>query len=229
MYKKDIAKYDPDDKLYINDIIDLIPSELNAKNKRFILKNLNENLKFGCYRNSFLWLKNACVALPVYNVKEPTYPLRLAEQRNLFKLFMNDVGLLACQYSDGLQVKLLRGEMVNYGGIFENAAAQELTAHGFSLSYFNNKKQGEIDFVITCSERILPLEIKSGKGYDRHSAMDNILKVPNYGIAEGFVFCNDNISVKGAVTCFPVYMLMFLKNEHLVEDVIYKLDLDGLS
>lgn len=230
LYKKDIAKYDPGDKLYLNDIFELIPSELNAKNKRFILKNLNENFKFGRYYNSFLWLHNAGVALPTYNVEEPTYPLKLAEQRSLFKLFLNDVGLLACQYSDGLQLKLLRGETdVNYGGIFENAAAQELTAHGFSLTYFNSKKLGELDFVITHREKILPVEIKSGKDYQRHSAMDNVLKVPNYGINEGFVFCNDNISTKGSVTYFPIYMLMFLKNERTSSDVIYKLDLNGIS
>lgn len=112
------------------------------------------------------------VALPTYNVEEPKYPLKLAEQSNLFKLFLNDVGLLTCQYSDGLQLKLLRGEMnVNYGGIFENAAAQELTAHGFSLAYFNNKKHGELDFVVTYKEKILPIEIKSGKNNGRHSAI----------------------------------------------------------
>lgn len=230
LYKKDISKYDPDDKLYINDIFDLIPSELNAKNKRFILKKLNENFKFGRYHNSFLWLKNAGVALPTYNVEEPIYPLKLAEQRNLFKLFLNDVGLLACQYSDGLQLKLLRGETeVNYGGIFENVAAQELTAHGFSLTYFNSKKQGELDFVLTYNGKILPVEIKSGKNYERHSAMDNVLNVPNYGIEEGFVFCNDNVSAKGQIVYFPIYMVMFLKNESVTSDTIYKLELDGIS
>lgn len=230
LYKKDIAKYDPDDKLYLNDIFDLIPSELNAKNKRFILKNLNENFKYGRYHNSFLWLKNAGVALPTYNVEEPTYPLKLAEQRNLFKLFMNDVGLLACQYSDGLQLRLLRGDTdVNYGGIFENVAAEELTAHGFSLAYFNSKRQGEIDFVITYRDRILPIEIKSGKGYERHTAMNNVLGVPNYEIKEGFVFCNDNVSVRGNIVYLPIYMLMFLCNDCHGQDVIYKLNLDGIS
>ena len=230
LYKKDIAKYDPEDKLYINDIFDLIPSELNAKNKRFILKKLNENFKFSRYHNSFLWLKNAGVALPTFNVEEPKYPLKLAEQRNLFKLFLNDVGLLACQYSDGLQLKLLRGEVnVNHGGIFENAAAQELTAHGFSLAYYNNKKLGEIDFVITYKEKVLPIEIKSGKDYIRHSAMDNVLKISNYGIESGMVFCDGNLSVRGSLTYLPVYMLMFLKNNRPDNDIVYKLDLSGIS
>lgn len=230
LYRKDIAKYDPEDKLYINNIFDLIPSELNAKNKRFILKKLNENFKFSRYHNSFLWLKNAGVALPTYNVEEPKYPLKLAEQRNLFKLFLNDVGLLACQYSDGLQLKLLRGEVnVNYGGIFENAAAQELIAHGFSLAYYNNKKFGEVDFVITYKEKVLPIEIKSGKDYIRHSAMDNVLKVPNYEIESGMVFCDYNLSVRGSLTYLPVYMLMFLKNNRPDNDLVYKLDLSGVS
>ena len=147
-----------------------------------------------------------------------------------YKLFMNNVGLLACQYSDGLQLKLLRGEVdVNYGGIFGNAAAQELTAHGFSLAYYNNKKFGEVDFVITYKEKVLPIEIKSGKYYIRHSAMDNVLMVPDYGIESGMVFCDDNLSVRGSITYLPVYMLMFLKKNRPDNDHVYKLDLSGIS
>lgn len=110
LYKKDIAKYDPNNKLYIQEIFDLIPSELNAKNKRFILKSLNENAKFERYRNSFLWLSDAGVALPTYNVEEPRQPLRLNEQRNLFKLFLNDVGLLASCYPAELSLKMIMDE-----------------------------------------------------------------------------------------------------------------------
>ena len=109
LYGKDIAKYDPKNKLYIKDIFDLIPSELNAKNKRFILKALNEKAKFERYRNSFLWLADAGVALPTYNVEEPRLPLKLGEQRNLFKLFMSDVGLLASQYAANIAIDLLTG------------------------------------------------------------------------------------------------------------------------
>ena len=106
LYGKDIAKYDPNNKLYIKDIFDLIPSELNAKNKRFILKALNEKAKFERYRNSFLWLADAGVALPTYNVEEPKLPLKLGEHRNLFKLFLNDVGLLASQYAANIAIDL---------------------------------------------------------------------------------------------------------------------------
>lgn len=131
LYKRDIAQYDPDNKLYIEEIFNLIPPELNAKNKRFILKKLNENAKFERYQNSFLWLKNAGVALSVYNVEEPKIPLLLARSRNLFKLFQNDIGLLAAQYAEGIQLRIIRGEKnINFGSVYENAVAQELVTHG---------------------------------------------------------------------------------------------------
>lgn len=139
LYKKDIAKYDPEEKLYLEDIFNLIPAELNSKNKRFILKNLNENFKFSRYEHSFLWLKEAGVALPVYCAQEPEIPLLLSKSTNLFKLFLSDVGLLASMYADGLQIKILNKEKdINFGAVYENAVAQELRAHGFDLYYFNS-------------------------------------------------------------------------------------------
>lgn len=112
-YQRDIMKYKVDDnnqKLYIQEIFQLIPSELNAKNKRFILKSLNQQARFANYENSFLWLRDAGVALPTYNVEEPKIPLLLAKTRNLFKLFQNDVGLLISQFADGIQLRLFNDE-----------------------------------------------------------------------------------------------------------------------
>ncbi len=53
LYREDITKYDYQNSLYIKEIFDLIPNELTNQNKRFILKNLNENMKFLRYENSF--------------------------------------------------------------------------------------------------------------------------------------------------------------------------------
>ena len=230
LYRQDIAKYDPNNKLYLEDIFTLIPSELNNKNKRFILKNLNENFKFSRYQNSFLWLKNAGVALPTFCVTEPTVPLTLNKSANLFKLFLSDVGLLAAMYMDGIQLKLLNREKdINFGSVYENAAAQELKAHGYDLYYFNSKKQGELDFVIERGGDVLPIEIKSGKDYQRHAALDNVMENRDYAIPTAFVFQNDNIRVDGRIVYLPIYMLMFLQKKELPESLIYKLDLSGLQ
>ena len=200
---------------------------MNAKNKRFILKELNKNLKFQKYENSFLWMKNAGVAIPVYNVEEPRIPLLLNKQRNLFKLFQNDVGLLAYQYSNGIQFRILSGEVnINYGAIYENAVAQELYAQGFErLYYFNSKKQGEVDFVIEIGDgTVLPIEVKSGKDYEYHHALANILDNVEYNLNKAIILCNDNVSVDGKKTYLPIYMATFIRRKQVIPE-IYKLDI----
>lgn len=222
LYKKDIAKYDPNNKLYINDIFELIPSELNAKNKRFILKNLNEHIKFSRHENSFVWLRDADMALPTYNVEEPRVPLKLNELRNLFKLFQNDVGLLASQYAGGIQLQILQGDVcINNGAIYENAVAQELHAHSWKLRYFNSKKQGEVDFLLEQDSEIIPLEVKSGKDYQRHVALNNLLSNEQYHIRRAIVLSNDNVSTIGNVLYIPIYMTMFIHHNKQEGPIIY--------
>lgn len=230
LYHWDIAQYDLDNKLYIDEIFSLIPSELNAKNKRFILKDMNEHRQFNRMENGFVWLKDAGVALPTYNVSEPVTPLKLSEQRSLFKLFQNDVGLLAAQYADGIALQMLSGEVnINCGAIYENLVAQELMAHGWDLRYFNSKKQGELDFVLEQDDEIIPLEVKSGKDYQRHSALSNVMKNKDYGIGRAIVLSNKNVSVKERTLYAPIYMTMFLRKRVSEEPLIYKVDMKGLK
>lgn len=229
LYRKDISQYDTQRQLRIKEVFDLIPSELNSKTKRFFIKSINEKARAEVYKNEFLWLKDAGVAIPVFNIEEPKAPLKLATSRNLFKLFSNDVGLLACQYSDGIQLKILTGDdSINYGAIYENVVAQELLAHGFEEQYYyNSKKMGEVDFVLEHNGNVLPIEVKSGKDYLRHRALNNILECQEYTIPEAIVLCNDNLSVVDRVKYVPIYMMMFIYKEQ-VTDVKFKLDLTGL-
>ena len=235
LYRWDISQYDLDNKLKIREMFDLIPSELDAKNKRFILKNLNEHARFSKYEDSVLWLKDAGVALPTYNVKEPTVPLKLNEQRNLFKLFQNDIGLLACQYASGIQMKILNNEIsVNYGAIYENFVAQELVAHGFGGSehciyYYNNKRQGELDFVIEQDGATVPIEVKSGKDYDRHNALSNVMTNPDYAIEKAYVLCNGNLVTRDNIIYAPIYMTMFIDKKHLEKKQIFRIDMTALK
>ena len=234
LYKWDISQYDPNKKLEINEIFNLIPSELDAKNKRFILKNLNEHARFSRYENSFLWLKNAGVAIPTMNIQEPTFSFKLNELRNLFKLFQNDVGLLTSQYASGIQLHLLQGEVKqNYGAIYENLVAQELYCHGFGgddheLHYFNSKKQGELDFVIAQNGRVIPIEVKSGKDYERHNALTNVLTNDDYNIDFAYILTNDNLRVEDKLIYMPIYMLMFIQKSPAPANQIFKFDLHNL-
>lgn len=208
---------------------DLIPSELNNKNKRFIMKNLNENFKLSRYENSFIWLKDAGVALPTFCTSEPIVPLLLSKATNLFKLFLSDVGLLSAMYANGIQMKMLMNELnINYGAIYENVVAQELKCHGFDLYYYNNNRLGELDFLVEYEGKVLPIEIKSGKDYERHAALNNCMKNPRYDIPKAYVFCNENVKEVGDIIYYPVYMISFLYKESEPEDMIYKPDLSVL-
>ena len=230
LYKKDITQYDKNNKLAIAQIFELIAPQLNSQNKRFIIKDIKSGVKFDRYENSFLWLKDAGFALPVYNVETPKIPLKLSKSRSLFKLFMSDVGLLASEYSQGIQLKIISGDdKLNYGAIFENYIAQELTACEHDLYYYNNKKRGELDFLIEYDGEVLPIEVKSGKDYKVHRALSNIMDCGEFNLNKALIFNNSNLKVEGKLTYAPIYMAMFLKQEINDEDSIYKIDLSELN
>lgn len=214
-YKKDFTRYETEDKkTYLTKIYDLIPAELNSGNKRFNFADIKKGLQYSRSEDNFIWLANAGFALPVYNITEPSIPLMLNEKRSLFKLFLSDVGILTTMYGKATKMKLLvDAEDINNGALYENVVAQELKAHGFKLYYYNSKRFGELDFVIEYNGRVLPIEVKSGKSYQRHSALCNIMEISNYSIKEAFVFSNFNVEVKDNIVYYPIYMTMFLNDK----------------
>lgn len=227
-YKKDFTRYEKEDKKpYLTQIYDLIPAELNAQNKRFNFADLKKDLRYERSEDNFVWLSSAGVALPAYNTSAPTVPLLLNEKSSLFKLFLSDVGMLTTLYGRATKMKLLSNDQnINYGAIYENVVAQELKAHGFKLYYFSSKKTGEVDFVIEYNGKVMPIEVKSGKDYRKHSALINVIDTPNYSIDEAIVLSNYNVSVSGKIIYYPIYMLMFIRNDEIK---MPKLELDDLS
>ena len=227
-YKKDFTHYEEEEKKpYLTQIYDLIPAELNSSNKRFNFVDLKKGLRYSRSEDNFIWLASAGVALPVYNVAEPTIPLLLSEKSSLFKLFLSDVGMLTTMYGRATKMQLLSDNQdINNGALYENVVAQELKAHGFKLYYYNSKRFGELDFVIEYKGKVLPIEVKSGKSYQRHSALNNIMEISNYSIDEAFVFSNFNVEVKGNLVYYPIYMLMFLEDEAVK---LPKIDLEDLT
>lgn len=231
-YRKDIVQYAPQQqKVHLDTIYRILPQELNSKNKRFSLGEIGKGYAVKDIQDDFMWLKKAGVALPAYNVAEPKTPLELSANNRLVKLFHSDIGILANLLMDtDIQLKLLAKEKeINFGAIFENAVAQELTAHGYeNLYYFNSKKQGEVDFLIEYKGNVLPIEVKSGKDYKIHSALDNLLKNENYNISQAVILCNGNVERNGKKLYLPIYMTMFLKKTTSASTKI-ALDLSALK
>lgn len=228
-YKEDFSQYESEDKkLKLISIYDIIPAELNKQNKKFVFTMLDKELKFDRYENSFLWLKDAGVALPVYNVEAPVIPLLASKSSNVFRLFSSDIGLLTSAYPAATKIELINknGE-VNNGAHFENAVAQQLLCNGFELYFCKKKNIGELDFLIELDGKVVPIEVKSGKAYKTHKALDHFMNVPDYHIEKAFVFSTGNVEKDGKVMYLPIYMCYLVK-EQSIGQLIVDLDMEGL-
>ena len=221
-YLADVVTYIKDEnlKLRIKDIYKSIPSQLSSKNMRFISSQVIDNryLKHNIINDEFLWLSASGLAICVYNVDEPVIPLGLTKNRKILKLFANDIGLFTAQLADtDIREKLLNNEKeINYGAPYENAVAMELIAHGFDgeIYYYNSKKHGEVDFLITYKNEVLPIEIKSGKNHDNvlynHRALNNLIKMYDYSLA--YVFGESNVTKENdKIWQLPIYMIDFIR------------------
>ncbi len=223
LYRQDVAKYAPN-KAHVNGIFDAIPSQLDKKNRRFKLTDLAKTARMERYESDFMWLADAGVAKPCYNVSAPTVPLRLNLQHNLFKLFLCDCGLLSAASVGTVQFDIIQGDVsVNQGSFLENVVAQELVANGFDLTYYDKSKIGEIDFVVQRGSAVLPVEVKSGADFKVHRALDNLMKVEEWGLDHAVVLCNGNVEKTARVTYLPWYAVSFIEQERMPDSFVVKL------
>ncbi len=229
LYKEDFSQYESEDKkLKLISIYDIIPAELNKQNKKFVFTMLDKELKFDRYENSFLWLKDAGVALPVYNVEAPVIPLKASKSSNVFRLFSNDTGLLTSAYPAETKLELInKNSEVNNGAHFENAVAQQLTANGLEPYFCKKKNIGELDVLVEMGGKVVPIEVKSGKAYKAHKALDNFMKISDYHIEKAYVLSVANVEQEGTVIYLPIYMCYLLK-ERKIGKLIVNLDMEGL-
>ncbi len=229
LYKEDFSQYESEDKkLKLISIYDIIPAELNKQNKKFVFTMLDKELKFDRYENSFLWLKDAGVALPVYNVEAPVIPLKASKSSNVFRLFSNDTGLLTSAYPAETKLELInKNSEVNNGAHFENAVVQQLMANGLEPYFCKKKNIGELDVLVELDGKVVPIEVKSGKAYKAHKSLDNFMKISDYHIEKAYVLSVANTEQEGAVVYLPIYMCYLLK-EQKIGKLIVDLDMEGL-
>lgn len=216
-YKKDFTKYEDEDKtLMLTNVYDLIPAELLKQNRRFNYADIKKGLRFESVENSFVWLYKAGVVLHAFNATEPSVGLKMNEKSSLVKLYYSDVGLLTYVYGEAMRKNILfEDKALNLGGVYENVVLQELVSCGHEVYYYNSKKLGELDFLMEYGVSPLPIEVKSGKDYYVHSAMNNVLKAEDFGIKEAVVFTGYDLSVIENITYYPIYMAGFLREDNI--------------
>lgn len=218
LYGDDASKYEQDSQkhLLIRRIYDMIPSQMENKKKRIVAKDIRDKAgdRFVQYQEEFEYLISSGIALDVHAVSNPRFPLSESVHKNLLKLYLNDVGMLTAQlYRNNLRPVLEDERSVNLGAVYESAVAQQLKANGHRLFYYDNRKKGEVDFLIdnySCTS-ILPIKVKSGKDYSIYSALNNMLSTPDYHVHSAIVLSNDReVRQEGQVTYMPIYYALFL-------------------
>ena len=220
LYEVDCTKYEEEHnrKLKIRRIYEMIPSILENKKKRVVIKDIeNKSWKRSDnYLEEFDYLISAGVALDVKAISKPSYPLVENSGKNLLKLYLNDVGILSSLYYQN-NIKAIMDDIssINLGSVYETVIAQELKAHGYNLYYYDNKKNGEVDFLIDDADNLsnIPIEIKSGKDYNIHSALSRFLSMDEYNIKKAYVLSNEpRVYMDGSITYIPIYYIMFFEN-----------------
>lgn len=224
-YAADASKYDEEKKLKIRRIYDLIPSNMENKKKRVVAQSI-ENKRgktFGDYSDEFEYLISAGIALNVQAISNPVFPLIESTGKNLLKLYLNDVGILTgILYGNNIRAVLDDEKSVNLGSVYESVVASELIAHGYKLFYYDNRNKGEVDYLIDDYNSLsaVPIEVKSGKDYTVHSALNTFVQNEDYHIKKAYVLCNERtVTHNGKITYLPIYYIMFFQNTPDTKDL----------
>lgn len=226
LYEADCMKYEGENnvKLKIRRIYEMIPSTLENKKKRVVIKDIEDKKwkRSENYMEEFEYLISAGVALEVKAISKPSYPLIENSGKNLLKLYLNDVGILtAIYYKNNIKAVMDDIRSINLGSVYETVVAQELIAHGYGLYYYDNKKIGEVDFLIDDVDNLsnIPLEVKSGKDYTVHSALSRFISLDEYNIRKAYVLSNEReVFQKDGITYIPIYYIMFFHNKSVVDE-----------
>ena len=215
-YGADASRYDAEHKLKIQSVFQMIPSNLENKKKRVVVKDIENKVgkQFSDYQDEFDYLISSGIALDVKAISNPKFPLVESARKNLLKLYLNDVGLLTnILYKHNIRPILEDTPSINLGSVYESVVAQELRAHGHELFYYDNKQRGEVDFLIDDYDQlsVLPIEVKSGKDYKIHVALTHFTQTSDYHINKGITLSNNRQwETKGKIVYMPVYFVMFL-------------------
>lgn len=218
-YMMDASKYDDTHKLKIRRIYEMIPSNLENKKKRVVVKDIEgkKGRTFAHYQDEFDYLVSAGIALEVRAISTPVFPLIESSRKNLLKLYLNDVGILSgILYGNNIRAIMDDERSINLGAVYESVVASELSAHGYPLYYYDNRSKGEVDYLIDDynSLSVVPIEVKSGKDYSVHSALNAFVKNEQYPIKQAFVLSNTReITSKGKITYLPIYFILFFQKD----------------
>ena len=225
LYEDDFRKIDSTGRLAM--LFEAIPSQLNKNAKGFQTKKVLNSYKTTdtTILSLVSELKDSKVVSVAYHANNPDIGLSAYKDLNQFKLYMADTGLfVTLQFKDKdfteniIYEKLLNDKLAtNLGYLYENAVAQILTATGNDLFYYTfyqqeQKRNYEIDFVISKRNKICPIEVKSSR-YKVHASLDVFYEKFSDRILNRYIIHTKDVSKDKDILCLPIYLTQFISQK----------------
>ena len=210
-YKSDMLKYArQEDKSHIRECFDSIPAQLAKENKKFQYSVIRKGGRSSQYEGSLQWIEDAGIIQRCFNTTITELPLSGNAIREVFKVYMTDIGLLVSMLDDGTAWNILQGNLHGYkGAIFENLASDMLCKMGRKLYYFQKEGGLELDFLLQHKDECLPLECKARTGNAK--SLQTVLKHPeHYHISHAIKSGDYNVGRSGPLLTIPHYLIFLL-------------------
>lgn len=220
LYEEDFTKIDGTG--LAGDIYDAIPANLSSNASRYVLSNAREGTRAEQVRELIPDMLSSFTVNIAYHANNPGVGMSLTKDAGRYKMFLSDVGLFVTlafkdkNYTDNvIYNKLLSDKLdANLGYIYENVVAQMLTAKGNNLFYYTMDSNTsnhlyEIDFLMSVSDKICPIEVKSGN-YRSHKSLDVFCDKFSSRIRDKYVIHTKDYKWENGINYIPVYMVPFL-------------------
>lgn len=213
-YKEDIRKYALGlDQGRLMNVYESVPYQLAKENKKFQLSKVAHGARFKDYRGCIEWLIDAGVVNACFCLNFPELPLKGNCDRDKFKLYMSDTGLLISMLDDEAQDDLRANKNLGVykGALYENMIAEALVKSGQELYYYRrNDSTLEEDFFMRTANSLVPVEVKADSGYSK--ALTTLIKDRRYeDISWGIKLRKGNIEKRNDIVMLPHYCGFLLK------------------
>ena len=191
--------------------MDAVPLNLAKEYKKYQYGVVEKGSNARKYGNSLVWLHDAGITVPCYNLSIPELPLAGNAKNNEFKVYMRDTGLLVAMLEQGSQKSVIEGNLGIYkGALYENIIADIFTKLDKPLFYFQIPNKLEIDFFIRKDDYATAVEVKSSDN-TKSKSMNSIMG--HYGVERGIKLSTKNMGTYENVEYIPLYMAMYLEND----------------
>jgi predicted AAA+ superfamily ATPase len=212
-YEKDMTKYATNNEaVKIKACFNSIPIQLAKDNQKFQYKVVKKGGSSSYFGTSIEWLLSAGLINQQFLLNAPIVPLGANLDLTNFKIYMLDIGLL--NYLSGSSQKLVldlgQNDKSFLGPISENYISCVLKQKNYSLQFWRNEGEAELDFIIDYQDFIIPVEVKAGKRVNSPS-----LKIykNTYNPEFSIRFSAKNFGYENNIKSIPLYAAFCLEQK----------------